>query len=190
MEVVNSLADATQKEKHLLTERLKRAQEEIAVPPGGVSKVAREAADFKDHTLAEKYIAFANERVKLLEEDLHIIEALSEKIQKERREVILQGLQLLSAGQDKLSDIEESNVWVRREWSNSWSAMKSSIARVSGQKKRLRLVRMPKWTSETKVHMSVAIAGIVLLVAATACGSYYGRKWCKGNLAKLKEVNG
>lgn len=190
LEVVNSLADATQKEKHLLTERLKRAQEEIAVPPGGVSKVAREAADFKDQTLAEKYIAFANERVKLLEEDLHIIEALSEKIQKERREVILQGLQLLSAGQDKLSDIEESNVWVRREWSNSFSAMKSSIARVSGQKKRLRLVRMPKWTSETKVHMLVAIAGIVLLVAATACGSYYGRKWCKGNLAKLKEVNG
>ncbi len=188
--VVNSLADATQKEKHLLTERLKRAQEEIAVPPGGVSKVAGEAAGFKDQTLAEKYIAFANERAKLLEEDLNIVEALSEKIQKERREVILQGLQLLSAGQDKLSDIKESNVWVRREWSNSWSAMKSNIARVSGQKKRLRLIRTPRRTSETKVHMSVAIAGIVLLVAAAVCGSYYGRKWCKGNLAKLKEVNG
>ncbi|MCP4364283.1 MAG: hypothetical protein GY800_03170 [Planctomycetes bacterium] len=188
--VVNSLADATQKEKHLLTERLKRAREEIAVPPGGVSKVAREAADFKDQTIAEKYIAFANERVKLLEEDLRIVEVLGEKIQKERREVILQGLQLLATSQGKLSDIKESNVWVRREWSNSLSAMKSSITRVSVNRKRLRLVRMPKRTSETKVHMSVAIAGIVLLVAATVCGSYYGRKWCKGNLAKLKEVNG
>jgi hypothetical protein len=188
--VVNSLADATQKEEHLLTERLKRARAEVAAPPGGVSKVEEEAMSFKDRSLGVKYVAYANERVKLLEEDLQIIEALSEKIQKERREVILQGLQLLSAGQDKLSDIKASNVWVRREWSNSWSAMKSNIAMVSGQKKRLRLIRTPRRTSETKVHMFVAIAGIVLLVAATVCGSYYGRKWCKGNLAKLKEVNG
>ena len=188
--VVNSLADATQKEKDLLAEWLKRARAEVEVPPGGVSKVEEEARAFKDRSLGEKYVSYANERVKLLEEDLRIVEVLGEKIQKERRAAILQGLQLLSAGQDRLSDIKESNVWVRREWSNSWSAMKSDIARVSGQKKRLRLIRTPRRTSETKVHMSVAIAGIVLLVAATVFGSYYGRKWCKGNLAKLKEVNG
>lgn len=185
---INSLADATQKEKALLTEQLQEARVQLTAPPGEVSKVEKEAQMFQDKAAAAKFIAHAKERVKLLEENQKIIDELASEIEKEKNIVINNGLKLLTEAMAKLNKIRVSNIWVRRQWANSWLSMKEGLAKVLLPKKISDLMTITEKPAEKGPRLLLAAVGISVLIAATGFGSYYCRKWCRINLKRLEEA--
>lgn len=185
---IDGLAEAIQKEKILLTEQLQEAQAQITSPPGEIPKVVKEAQTFQDKAMADKLMAHANERVKLLEENLRLVNELASEIENERNIVDNDGLELLADAMKKLNEIKTANIWVRRHWTDSWLSMNDGLERLLLPQKPSDIMMIAEGSAEKRLHLSLAVAGILAIVAATAVGSYYCRKWCRINLKKLEDT--
>ncbi|MHC4197863.1 MAG: hypothetical protein ACYSRP_08150 [Planctomycetota bacterium] len=189
LDAISSLAGAIEKEKALLAEQLKVAQAELTAPPGGVSKILEEARAFKDKAMADKFIAHAKERIKLLEDHLSLIDKLVLEIEKEREFVTQNGLRLIADAMEKLNKIRMSNIWARRHWTDSWLSMKKGLAKLSRIKTTSDLRVSVGVSTENKRSLLPAGGGILALVAAMGAGSYYCIRWCKRGLKRMKEIN-
>lgn len=185
---IDGLAEATDKEKALLTEQLQEARAELTSPPGEVPKVVKEAQTFQDKAMADKLLAHANERVKLLEENLRLIDELTSEIEKERNIVLNDGLELLADAMKKLNEIKVSNIWIRRQWTDSWLNMKNGLTKLSLPGRTSDLITTAEKPAEEKQHLPLTIAGVLAIIAATVLGSYYCRRWCRINLKKLEDA--
>ena len=185
---INSLAEATYKEKALLTEQLQEAQAELTALPGEIPKVVKEAQTFQDKAMADKLMAHANERVKLLEENLRLIDELTSEIEKERNIILNDGLELLADAVKKLNEIKVSNLWIRRQWTDSWLNMKNGLTKLSLPGRTSDLITTAEKSAEEKQHLPLTIAGVLAIIAATVLGSYYCRRWCRINLKKLEDA--
>lgn len=189
LKTVESLAEAAQKEKALVTEKLEQARSELVAPDGEIPKIAKEAETFKDKDLAGKLTTYAQERVKLLEGSEKLVAALAERIE-ERKGIIQEGLQLLANATKELSGIKAANIWARRDWTASWLAMKEGLKRLASPKKPSDISATIEEPARKKLRLLLAVVGILALIAAVVFGSYYCIKWCRQSLKKLEETGG
>ena len=188
LNVASGLSETIHKETTVASERLELAKAELAAPPGGTSKIEQQAGTFKDKGMAEKYVAYARERVKLLEKEKTLLEELVARIENERKVVILKGITLLENAKKKLSEIAVVNIWTRRSWSSSWSGLKKTVRRMLSPGELSDVITVMEDATPGKLQTSLSIAGILALIAATIVGSYYARKWCRINLSRYKEA--
>ncbi|MDO8136141.1 MAG: mechanosensitive ion channel [Candidatus Brocadiales bacterium] len=180
--VVESLAQATEKEKVLVEEDQEKARSEVTAPPGEKSKIEKEAEAFEDKGLAEKLKLRARERMKYLEEESNILGAKMGRIE-ERRAIIREAMGLLEKAKGELSGIRAANIWARRGWGLSWTRLKDSLKEKPHELAAVRLA-----PAERKIHFTLALLGSLALSAAVFFGAYYSQKWCGLNLKKLHET--
>ncbi len=185
LRTTDSLLEAAKKERTLLAERLQQARSELAAPPGEVPKIIKEAETFKDKTMANKLIALSQEKVKLLEEEEQITTAWVTRIE-ERKVIVQEGLTLLSTATKELSKIKASNIWARREWTASWSAMKGGIAKLLSPKGGSDIATFIENPSQRKIRLTLAVIGTLALLSAVILGWYFCKKWCRLNLKRLE----
>ena len=188
LEVVSGLSETIRKETTVVSERLELAKAELVAPPGGTSEIEQQAGTFKDKGMAEKYVAYARERVELLEKEKTLLEELVTRIEKERKVVILEGIKLVENAKKELSEIAVVNIWTRRSWSGSWSGLKKTVRRMLSPGELSDVITVMEDATPGKLRISISIAGILALIAATIVGSYYARKWCRANLSRHKEA--
>ncbi len=187
LKAIESLLEATQKEKTLLIERLQQAHSELTAPTGEVPKIIREAEAFKDETLAKKLVLHAEQKIKLLKEQEEITAAWITRIE-ERREIIRDGLLHIDRAVKELSEIKASNIWARREWTASWSATKEGLARLLSPKRPSDIIIFIEDAHRRKTRLGLSLAGALALIASTILGGYYCKKWCRLSLKKLEGV--
>jgi small-conductance mechanosensitive channel len=128
VKTVQSLLNAAEKQKSIISESLKNASAELLPAiPGEKSSIEKEAEGFSDREQGEQLIKLANMRFRHIEEQNNLLDT-KVKVLNERLELGNVSLKILADAEKELSQIRAANVWARRESKISTNTLTKGVS--------------------------------------------------------------